>query len=89
LQVWKTNRHARSVARGGRLRILTGKGFTLHWSKNEWHDVEDTMATPTPFGFYYVDIDALATDKSPIRFTFKWRDSGEWEGRDYAVTIED
>jgi len=43
----------------------------------------------TPLGFYYVDIEALEEDRAPIRFTFKWRDSGEWEGRDYAVTIED
>ncbi|MDO8433066.1 MAG: glycoside hydrolase family 15 protein [Candidatus Binatus sp.] len=89
LQVWKTNRHARRVARGGRLRILADEGFVLHWSKNEWRDVEDTIATPTPLGFYYVDIDALEDDKAPIRFTFKWRDSGAWEGRDYAVAIED
>ncbi len=89
LQVWKSNRHARSVARGGRLRILASENFTLHWSKNEWHDVEDSDATPTPLGFYYVDIDALAADNAPIRFTFKWRDTGAWEGRDYAVAIED
>jgi hypothetical protein len=34
-----------------------------------------------------VDIDIGASDKAPIRFTFNWRETGEWEGRDYVVEI--
>ena len=54
---------------------------------DEWRHVNDTGSTSTPIGFEYVDIDVGANAKAPIRFTFKWRETGDWEGRDYAVAI--
>ena len=87
LRVWKPNRHVKSVSRGDRLRIQTTAPFKLHWTNDEWRNVRDTISTSTPIGFEYVDIDVSAGDSAPIRFTFNWRETGEWEGRDYAVTI--
>ena len=40
------------------------------------------------FNYVYVDIEVGAAATAPIRFTFNWRDTGKWEGRDYAVEIE-
>jgi glucoamylase len=87
LRVWKSNRRVMSVSPGDRLRIQATAPFTLHWSNDEWQHVNDTGSTSTPIGFDYVDIDIGASDKAPIRFTFNWRESGNWEGRDYAVAI--
>ena len=87
LRVWKSDRHVRSVSAGDRLRIQATHPFTLHWSNDEWQHVNDTGSTSTPIGFEYVDIDAGASAKAPIRFTCKWRETGAWEGRDYAVAI--
>ena len=72
---------------GDRLRIQASRQFTLHWTTDEWQHRNDTTSNSTPIGFDYVDIDIGASDKSPIRFTFNWRDTGEWEGRDYVVEI--
>ena len=88
LQVWKDNRHARTVPAGGRLRVLATNPFTLHWSKDEWQHVAETGSTSTPIGFEYVDVEVGAADTAPIRFTFRWRSDGSWECRDYAVEIE-
>ena len=41
----------------------------------------------TPLGFEYVDLDIAADASAPIRFTFNWRETRKWEGRDYAVTV--
>ncbi|HUO05389.1 MAG TPA: glycoside hydrolase family 15 protein [Candidatus Binataceae bacterium] len=87
LEVWKFNRQVRTVAPGGRLRIQAASAFTLHWTDDEWATVHDTGSTQTPLGLDYVDIEVDTAAKSPIRFTFHWRDSGTWEGRDFAVAI--
>ncbi len=87
LCVWKSNRRTRSVSPGDRLRIQATKPFTLHWTNDEWQQANDTASTSTPLGFDYVDIDIGVGGTAPIRFTFNWRETREWEGRDYAVAI--
>jgi glucoamylase len=87
LRVWKSNRRVASVLAGDRLRIQAIEPFTLHWSNDEWQHVNDTGSTSTPLGFEYVDLDIAGNARAPIRFTFNWRQSRKWEGRDYAVAI--
>ncbi len=87
LNLWKFNRHVKSVSPGDRLRILATAPFMLHRSNDEWQHFIDSGSTSTPLGFEYVDIDIGASDTAPIRFTFKWRETDSWEGRDYAVAI--
>jgi glucoamylase len=87
LRVWKPNHHLKSVSPGDRMRIQAMQPFTLHWTKDEWRSVSDTPSISTPIGFDYVDIDIGAGDSAPIRFTFNWRETRRWEGRDYAVAI--
>jgi glucoamylase len=87
MQVWKSNRHIHSVSPGDRLRIQASRPFTLHWTNDEWQHANDTASNSTPIGFDYVDIDIGASDQAPVRFTFNWHETGEWEGRDYSVEI--
>ncbi|MGB8412870.1 MAG: glycoside hydrolase family 15 protein [Candidatus Binatus sp.] len=87
LRVWKSNRHVKSVSPGDRLRIQATRPFMLHWSRDEWRHFNDTGSNSTPIGFDYVDIDIGAGDRAPVRFTFNWRETHSWEGRDYAVAI--
>jgi glucoamylase len=87
LRVWKANHHAKSVAPGDRLRVQASQPFTMHWSIDEWQHVNDTGSISTPIGFEYVDLDIGASQTAPVRFTFNWRQTGSWEGRDYTVTI--
>jgi glucoamylase len=87
MRVWKFNWRVHSVSPGDRLRIVTTVPFTLHWTKDEWLHANDTASNSTPIGFDYVDIDIDASDRAPIRFTFNWRETARWEGRDYAVEV--
>ncbi|MHB8606333.1 MAG: glycoside hydrolase family 15 protein [Thermoplasmatota archaeon] len=86
LEIWKTNRHARTVHTGQTLRIQASSPFVLHWSDDEWHTTRDTPSGPTRLEFHYVDIETTAS-RSPIRFTFLWSGERGWEGRDYAVDV--
>lgn len=87
LQLWNFTRRLHSVSPGDRLRIAADRQFTLHWSKDEWQHATDTTSNSTPVGVDYVDIDVDASERAPIRFTFKWRETAQWEGRDYVVEV--
>jgi glucoamylase len=87
LEIWKPIRQVRHVSPGQILRIQAPRPFQLHWSRNDWHSAEDTGSTPTSLGIHFVDIAIAATQTAPIRFSFLWLDSNQWEGRDYEVAI--
>ncbi|HVN63465.1 MAG TPA: glycoside hydrolase family 15 protein [Candidatus Binataceae bacterium] len=87
LEIWKFNRQVRAVAPKTQLRIQAGAPFMLHWTADEWVHRNDTNSTNTPLGVDYVDIAVGVSASAPIRFTFRWRDSGNWEGRDFVVEI--
>ncbi|MBI3911857.1 MAG: glucan 1,4-alpha-glucosidase [Armatimonadetes bacterium] len=87
LEIWKPNRHARSVRRGMTLRVQALAAFRLRWSRDSWRTVEDTASLPTTLGIEFVDIPILPTQQAPIRFTLFWPAAGRWEGRDYEVAV--
>ena len=62
--------------------------FRLHWTANNWQHIEDTEATATALGIYFVDIPTAADQQVPIRFTQFWSAENRWEGRDYAVDMD-
>jgi len=87
-EIWKPNRHARTVKKGYTLRIQVPSAFHLHWTRDEWTTVVDTASSATRFGISFVDIPIAAKQETPIRFTFFWPDSNSWEGSDYTVQVE-
>jgi len=88
LEIWKPNRHARSVKRGHTLRVQVPAAFNLHWSANEWQSAEDRPSSAQVLGFHFVDIPISDAQRAPIRFTFFWTVENRWEGRDYVVAVE-
>lgn len=88
VEVWKSNRHQRSIVPGATLRVLSCSPFVLHWTADEWRQTVDTPSTSTPLGVYFVDLDIREDQRGKIRFTQYWSDANRWEGRDYAVDID-
>ncbi len=89
IEIWKRNRRIEAVAPPCKLRIQSAEPFRLHWSKDEWHHVHDTLSTPTAVELNFVDIDISASDRAPVRFTFYWTARERWEGHDYAVELRE
>jgi glucoamylase len=87
-EIWKPSRQSRSVARGVTLRIQAAGSFLLHSSLDNWNTVKDTDSTSTKLGVDYVDIPIPEDQANPIRFTFFWRNTNSWEGRDYSVATQ-
>ena len=87
LEIWKPGRQVRKVRKGFSLRIQADRQFTLHLSWDGWKSVEDTSSVQTRFGVCYVDVGS-GNGKKTLVFTFLWKDTGSWEGRDYSISFE-
>jgi len=88
LEIWKTTRHARTVRAGQTLRVMAPAPFRLHWSLDDWRQVNDQAALETTLGIHYFDVNVPSDQQSPVRFTFFWPSDDRWEGRDYCVAIQ-
>jgi len=87
MEVWKPTRKALSVRRGMTPRIQSPAPFMLHWSADEWQQVQDTTSSPTVLQIDFVDIPIPTTQSAPIRFTFYWTAERRWEGKDYEMVV--
>jgi glucoamylase len=87
LEVWKPNRHVRTIQTGTTLRIQTEAAFLLHWTADEWQTIRDSRSSATTLGIHWLDIPIAASQSAPIRFTFFFPKQERWEGRDYVVNI--
>ncbi len=88
MEVWKFNRQVSQVPPGVTLRILADRPFALHWSLDGWDSHTDTESIASLIGLSHVDIAVPKGQTAPIKFTFRWLDNNQWEGKDYEVAIK-
>jgi len=86
---WRFNNKPRTMPCGKRLRILAMEAAMVHWSFDNWQTSYDNYTEDSGWNLEHFD---LPTEKlvvgRQIVFTFLWRNSGQWEGRDFSVTVE-
>jgi glucoamylase len=88
LEVWTFNRRVRSMRPGWTLRVQAQAPFRLHWSGNEWRNVQEAPSAGTAAGIDYVDLSVPPDQEAPLRFTFFWTEAGRWEGQDFTVAMD-
>ena len=88
LKFWKFNRQIAEIPADWTLRILAARPFVLHWSRGDWNNNSDTDARISVIGLHYVDIPVPKGQTAPIRFTFRWLDNNQWEGKDFEVAVK-
>jgi len=88
LEVWTFNRRVRAMRPGWTLRVQAQAPFRLHWSANEWRNVQEAPSAGTAAGIDYVDLPVSPDQEAPLRFTFFWTEPGRWEGQDFAVAMD-
>ena len=44
IELWKDNRQPKSMRAGSLLRIQCKEPFILHWTRDEWHTIEETAS---------------------------------------------
>jgi len=87
LEIWKFNRHVRTVKCGFVLRIQAQAAFRLRWSRDGQQSVQDCASSSTAIGIEFVDIPVSDPGPGPLRFTFFWTGENRWEGRDFEVAV--
>ena len=86
--VWRFNHKVRGVAVGEPTRIEIGAPARLHWSADGWQTVQDTEATASGLGLWYVDLPAaMLGHAGAVDFTFYWTEAGHWEGEDFRIEV--
>ncbi len=89
LASWRFNHKIRSMRKGFKLRIELPAPAVVHWSGDGWKTIHDTQPEDTHFGMHIADIDASGMNQSgKILFTFYWKESDNWEGTDFSVSID-
>ena len=89
LEIWKFNRQPRFVKKGYTLRVQAHEPFRLRWTRDEWKITGNTPSTPTALGIEFGDIVVPDSQQAPVRFRFFWTARGDWEERDYVVSVID
>ncbi len=85
---WRFDQPCRAVAVGKVLRLEVLAPAEVRWSADDWQTAQDVRARDTGLGIYLVD---LPTEKRSVGdevvFTFRWLETGRWEGRDFRVAV--
>jgi len=90
VEVWKPDRRVSVMRKDSILRIHGAEPFRLHWSSDDWKSPNDSESSANALEIEFVDLPAgVSSSKGVcIRFTFFWKNSNRWEGRDYDVTVQ-
>jgi glucoamylase len=61
----------------------------VRWTFDGWQSSQDTASSESGWNLQHVDLptETLAVGRQVV-FTFLWKNSGQWEGQDYQVSVE-
>ncbi|MGA7848925.1 MAG: glucan 1,4-alpha-glucosidase [Terriglobales bacterium] len=86
---WRFNNKPRTMPCGKKLRILLLESARVHWSFDNWQTTHDNDSEESGWNLQHLDLPTeTLTIGRQIMFTFYWKNSSRWEGRDYQVTVE-
>jgi glucoamylase len=76
--------------------VVAGNGLTIalkapaqiHWGINGWRETRDLDTRDLGIGVHVADLPVSELPPgSTVQFTFRWRNSGQWQGQDFEVTV--
>lgn len=86
---WRFNQQIRTIPYGKLLRIETISSALVHWSHDGKPDWSDAETSYTGLGIHLVDLPTSdLREGTTVAFTFYWRESDRWEGRDFSVLVD-
>jgi glucoamylase len=86
---WRFNHKIRTIKKGLKLRIEVLVPAVVHWSMDNRKTVVDTPTHDTGLGLHIADLDvSMLNCGAEILFTYYWRESKNWEGTNFSVTVE-
>jgi glucoamylase len=86
--IWGPNYRPRRLRAGSTLTIALTAPASVHWGVDGWTQVQDIDTRDTGLDMHFVDLPVAGlTAGQTIQFTFRWRDTGSWEGQDHEVVV--
>jgi glucoamylase len=86
--IWRFNHKVKSIPVGKTLRVEVISPAIIHWTTNEWAEIQDSRTQETGLDIFFVDLPTKRLiPGSKIDFTIYWPDQDRWEGTDYRVEI--
>jgi glucoamylase len=87
-EIWGPGFRPRVLPSGHALTIAVTAPATVHWGIDGWKNVADVATTDTGLGVHVADLPVTGLRPGQtIQFTWRWRDTGAWEGEDHAMTV--
>lgn len=88
--IWRFNHKCQTMNATKTLRVELLAPATIHWGEDDWQRTGDVETRDTGLGVHFADLPTETLRAgTQVRFTFRWREGARWEGRDFAVGIED
>ena len=101
--VWRRYRGQRPTARdafwwphapisrlhtGARLAVALPRAAIVHWSSGGWRNATDEPTQDSGLGFHVGSLDVARLPAGErVVFTWQWKETGAWHGRDYEVSV--
>jgi glucoamylase len=102
--VWRRYRGRRPTARhafwwwhapidsmlvGQQLAIALPRLAVVHWGRGGWREAADQPTRDSGLGFQVATLDVGCLPPGErVDFTWRWQETGAWQGRDYRVVIQ-
>jgi glucoamylase len=87
-RIWGPNDRPQRLRAGDGLSIALKGPACVHWGANGWKNIQDIDTRDTGLGVHVADIRMTGLGAGDtVQFTFRWRDTNAWEGRDYEVRL--
>jgi len=89
-EIWGPNDRPQRLRAGNSLTVALKAPARVHWGVNGWKAVRDVDTEDTGLGVHVADLPVAGLAAgTTIQFTFLWRDTEAWEGRDYLLLVTD
>ena len=86
--IWCLHAPIGSIKRAIALIIALPRAAHIHWGINGWQHIADGETQNTGLGLHSLELDAaVLSEAHQIDFTFQWRDTQDWVGKDYHVAV--
>lgn len=88
-EMWSARHSIRRMPSGQILRLIVKADAAVVWSANGWASTNQANAIlVSALDVWFADLPTGdCPDGSEIEFTFFWKETGRWEGRNYSVAV--
>jgi glucoamylase len=85
---WSPRAPVAEFKHGARLAIALPRPGLVHWGVDGWQSPDDIATIDTGLGLHVADLDTrILKPGQHLDFTFMWKDTAEWIGRDYRLSV--